>query len=215
MRGGSSLRISERHTSRMERYPGLPALPERIRRLEELACDLWWSWHYRARDVFRRLDYPLWRETAHNPVRMLRLTNRDRLKTHGGEPRVPRHVRQRRPRPRRREGGAGHVVVAAVERQGQEREGGVLLGRVRAPPVAAALRGRSRRPGRGPLQGSERPRHPAGGDRVHVPAGLLPPARVGRRLAAGDVRTARLARRADRARRPRRRDGLRGRGPAR
>jgi starch phosphorylase len=63
----------------MERYPGLPAIPDRIQRLEELACDLWWSWHYRARDVFRRLDYQLWRDTAHNPVRMLRVVNRDRL----------------------------------------------------------------------------------------------------------------------------------------
>ncbi len=63
----------------MERYPGLSPVPARIGRLEELACDLWWSWHYRARDVFRRLDYPLWRETAHNPVRMLRLIGRDRL----------------------------------------------------------------------------------------------------------------------------------------
>ena len=65
----------------MERYPGLIPIPERIRRLEELACDLWWSWHYRARDVFRRLDYALWRETAHNPVRMLRLIGRDRLQS--------------------------------------------------------------------------------------------------------------------------------------
>jgi glycogen phosphorylase len=65
----------------MERYPDLPALPERIRRLEELACDLWWSWHYRARDVFRRVDYALWRETSHNPVRMLRVASRDRLKS--------------------------------------------------------------------------------------------------------------------------------------
>lgn len=63
----------------MERYPGLTPIPERIRRLEELACDLWWSWHYRARDLFRCLDYRLWRETAHNPVRMLRLLGRDRL----------------------------------------------------------------------------------------------------------------------------------------
>lgn len=64
----------------MERYPGLPPLPERLRRLEELACDLWWSWHYRARDVFRRLDYNLWRETAHNPVRMLRLIRPEQLR---------------------------------------------------------------------------------------------------------------------------------------
>jgi starch phosphorylase len=55
----------------MERYAGLPSLPERITRLPELAVDLWWSWHPDARAVFRALDYPLWRATAHNPVRML------------------------------------------------------------------------------------------------------------------------------------------------
>ncbi len=69
----------------MERYPGLPPLPDRIRRLEELACDLWWSWHYRARDVFKRLDYPLWRDTAHNPVRMLRVITPDRLQWAAGD----------------------------------------------------------------------------------------------------------------------------------
>jgi starch phosphorylase len=71
----------------MERYPGLPPLPDRIRRLEELAADLWWSWHYRARDVFRLLDYPLWRVTAHNPVRLLRLIPRDRLDRAAEDPR--------------------------------------------------------------------------------------------------------------------------------
>jgi len=50
----------------------LPELPERVGRLNELAYDLWWSWNHQARAVFRRLDYPLWRRTAHNPVRMLR-----------------------------------------------------------------------------------------------------------------------------------------------
>lgn len=49
----------------------VPPLPERLPRLFELACDLWWTWHP-ARDVFRSLDYRLWRRTAHNPVRMLR-----------------------------------------------------------------------------------------------------------------------------------------------
>ncbi len=57
----------------MERYAGLPPLPERIGRLHELALDLWWSWNNSAREVFRSLDYPLWRATAHNPVRMLRI----------------------------------------------------------------------------------------------------------------------------------------------
>jgi starch phosphorylase len=50
----------------------LPPLPDRIARLNELVYDLWWSWNTNPREVFRRLDYPLWRRTAHNPVRMLR-----------------------------------------------------------------------------------------------------------------------------------------------
>jgi glycogen phosphorylase len=55
----------------MNRYAALPPLPDRLSRLNELATDLWWSWHRDARLVFRRLDYALWRSTAHNPVRML------------------------------------------------------------------------------------------------------------------------------------------------
>src|SRR5215210_7947248 len=57
----------------MKRYSSLHALPAPISRLDELAVDLWWSWHAEAREVFRRLDYSLWRATAHNPVRMLAL----------------------------------------------------------------------------------------------------------------------------------------------
>ncbi len=57
----------------------LPSLPDRARRLNELAYDLWWSWNHQARDVFRRLDYPLWRRTAHNPVLMLRQIETERV----------------------------------------------------------------------------------------------------------------------------------------
>jgi starch phosphorylase len=59
--------------------PSFPAFPERISQLGELALDLWWSWHDEARDVFRTLDYPLWRLTDHNPVRVLRQISRERL----------------------------------------------------------------------------------------------------------------------------------------
>ncbi len=63
----------------MDRYAALPPLPQRINRLDQLAVDLWWSWNADGRSVFRRLDYNLWRETAHNPVRMLWLVSRDKL----------------------------------------------------------------------------------------------------------------------------------------
>ena len=46
-------------------------IPERISRIETLARDLWWCWTPVARQVFRQLDYALWRQTAHNPVRIL------------------------------------------------------------------------------------------------------------------------------------------------
>ena len=63
-----------------------PHLPPRIARLEDLAGDLWWSWHAEARVVFRRLDYSLWRATAHNPVRMLRLISSDKLERAAADP---------------------------------------------------------------------------------------------------------------------------------
>jgi starch phosphorylase len=70
----------------MNRYSTLPPLPPRIRRLEELAVDLWWSWHPEGRAVFRRLDYGIWRGTAHNPVRMLWVIPRARLEAAAHDP---------------------------------------------------------------------------------------------------------------------------------
>ena len=64
----------------------LPALPARVGRLGELAYDLWWTWHQEGRHVFRVLDYRLWRLTAHNPVRMLRILSRERLEAVAREP---------------------------------------------------------------------------------------------------------------------------------
>jgi starch phosphorylase len=71
----------------MPRYEGLPPFPERICHIDQLATDLWWSWNAEGRDVFRELDYTLWRETAHNPVRMLWTIDRARLEAAAKSPR--------------------------------------------------------------------------------------------------------------------------------
>src|SRR5438552_7323389 len=55
----------------MDRYSERHLLPSELDRLGDLATDLRWSWSPEARQVFRKLDYSLWRATAHNPVRML------------------------------------------------------------------------------------------------------------------------------------------------
>jgi glucan phosphorylase len=70
----------------MDRYVPLPPLPARISRLNELAYDLWWSWHAEAREVFRDLDLPLWRFTDHNPVLLLHLVESDRLEHAATDP---------------------------------------------------------------------------------------------------------------------------------
>ena len=61
-------------------------LPERIGRLDELAKNLWWSWHPQARDLFRALDYPLWRMSGHNPVKQLREVSPDKLQAAATDP---------------------------------------------------------------------------------------------------------------------------------
>jgi starch phosphorylase len=56
-----------------------PNLPEQFRGLERLVYSLWWSWHPPARELFRALDLQAWRESGHNPVRMLALLPREAL----------------------------------------------------------------------------------------------------------------------------------------
>ena len=47
---------------------------------------MWWSWDDRARQIFRQLDYTMWRSTAHNPVQMLQRITPERLKAAAADP---------------------------------------------------------------------------------------------------------------------------------
>ena len=55
------------------------SLPRRIRRLSQLAYNLWWTWNPDAQRLFLRIDRDLWERTKHNPVRFLRLVDRASL----------------------------------------------------------------------------------------------------------------------------------------
>lgn len=46
-------------------------LPERINNLEDLAYNLWWSWNYKAEELFKRIDRQLWQEYNNNPVELI------------------------------------------------------------------------------------------------------------------------------------------------
>ncbi|HTP89050.1 MAG TPA: alpha-glucan family phosphorylase [Bryobacteraceae bacterium] len=47
------------------------ALPPALSRLNELAYNLFWSWDFSVRSVFRRLDPVVWKSCGNNPVLML------------------------------------------------------------------------------------------------------------------------------------------------
>jgi len=57
-------------------------LPERIKRLGELAYNLWWTWTPDAHDLFARIDPTRWEDVTHNPVLLLRTLERSVLESH-------------------------------------------------------------------------------------------------------------------------------------
>ncbi|MFT3893004.1 MAG: DUF3417 domain-containing protein [Anaerolineales bacterium] len=61
-------------------------LPKRIARLSELAYNLWWTWQPEAQRAFRTLDYDLWENLGHNPIRLLREIGRPRLNQAANDP---------------------------------------------------------------------------------------------------------------------------------
>jgi starch phosphorylase len=71
-----------------ERFPNLP---ERLAGLGELAFNLWWSWHPEARMLFKMLDRPAWKETRHNPVKLLTVLPPQILTAAAADPEYLRH----------------------------------------------------------------------------------------------------------------------------
>jgi starch phosphorylase len=55
------------------------SLPRRIKRLEDLAYNLWWVWHPEAQRLFKEIDALLWEKCYHNPIAFLRDVERTHL----------------------------------------------------------------------------------------------------------------------------------------
>jgi starch phosphorylase len=63
-----------------------PNLPQRLIGLGELAENLWWSWHPAARMLFKMLDRPAWKESRHNPDKMLKEIPKEILESAANNP---------------------------------------------------------------------------------------------------------------------------------
>lgn len=58
-------------TRQVRTYTVVPALPERLSALRDIAFNLWWTWTQEARQLFIDLDREAWDSCGHNPVLML------------------------------------------------------------------------------------------------------------------------------------------------
>ena len=66
---------------RIHSFRVVPALPERLQGLRDIAMNLLWSWDDDLRIVFSRLDRDLWDSTYQNPVLMLGTIAQERLES--------------------------------------------------------------------------------------------------------------------------------------
>jgi starch phosphorylase len=73
-----------------------PHLPQHINGLGVLAENLWWSWNPAARMLFKTLDRQAWKESVHNPDKMLKELPAAILET-AGKKILPRNFSGRKP----------------------------------------------------------------------------------------------------------------------
>jgi len=56
-----------------------PKLPEPLKKLYDIARNLWWCWNYDALGLFQRLDSQVWESSGHNPIQALGSVSQSRL----------------------------------------------------------------------------------------------------------------------------------------
>jgi len=56
-----------------------PTIPDALKRLEDITCDLWFSWNSKARALFHQMAPVLWDICGHNPRSFLRRVSQRRL----------------------------------------------------------------------------------------------------------------------------------------
>ena len=54
-------------------------LPENLKKLEEIAYNLWWVWNADAKNIFRYIDNDAWHKAQSNPIVLLNIISYDKL----------------------------------------------------------------------------------------------------------------------------------------
>ncbi|HBG26386.1 MAG TPA: alpha-glucan phosphorylase [Phycisphaerales bacterium] len=64
---------------KIRNFTVLPALPESLLGLRDIANNMFWSWNYEFIELFRQIDPEKWEQCGHNPVKLLGSVNQNRL----------------------------------------------------------------------------------------------------------------------------------------
>ena len=56
-----------------------PQLPERIKRLSDIANNMWWSWNTEFLKLLKDIDIDLWEQIGKNPVKFLKQVSQEKL----------------------------------------------------------------------------------------------------------------------------------------
>lgn len=73
------IKVSNVNTPNWKEITVRSRIPEELKKLEELAHNIWWAWNHEATDLFKSIDSELWTKSGQNPVRLLELLSYDKL----------------------------------------------------------------------------------------------------------------------------------------
>lgn len=60
-------------------------LPESVKKLEEIARNIWWVWNSDAKNMFRTINAEAWKEAGSNPIRLLNILTHEQLTALGND----------------------------------------------------------------------------------------------------------------------------------
>lgn len=62
------------------------SMPAGLEKLQEMAYNIWWSWNFEAKNLFKEMDRDLWLECGKNPIRLLEIIPYKRLQELATDP---------------------------------------------------------------------------------------------------------------------------------
>lgn len=75
-----NVKVSNANTPNWKTVTVKSHIPAALKKLDEIAHNLWWTWNHEGMDLFRSLDKELWRKVDKNPIELLSRISYKRLK---------------------------------------------------------------------------------------------------------------------------------------